>query len=237
MASACVFNNYIDRSIDQKMKRTRERVLVQQLISGPNALFYATLLGLIGLSILMYYTNMLTVAVTVVGFFVYVVLYSMWKCHTIYGTAIGSIAGAVPPIVGYCAVSNRFDFGASILFAIMVLWQMPHFFSIAMYHFEDYVAAAIPVLPVKKGSYQTKKRMVVYIIAFTFATLLLTLFHYTGYVYFVVASILGLSWLVLCLKGFKNVNEQAWARKMFLLSLAIITLLSLIIPFDLVAQV
>lgn len=235
MASACVFNNYIDRSIDQKMKRTNQRVLVQQLISGPNALLFATLLGLVGLSALMYYTNMLTVIVAAVGFFVYVVLYSMWKCHTIYGTAIGSIAGAVPPVVGYCAVSNRFDFGASILFAIMVLWQMPHFFSIAMYHFEDYAAAAIPVLPVKKGSYQTKKHMVIYIIAFTCATLLLTLFHYTGYVYCVVASILGLSWLVLCLKGFKIANEKTWARKMFLLSLVIITLLSFIIPFDLVA--
>ena len=66
------------------------------------------------------------------GFFVYVVLYSLWKCRTIYGTAIGSIAGAVPPVVGYCAVSNRFDAGAFILFAMMVLWQMPHFFSIAL---------------------------------------------------------------------------------------------------------
>ena len=88
----------------------------------------------------------MTVFVAGIGFFVYVVLYSLWKCHTIYGTAIGSVAGAVPPVVGYCAVSNHFDAGALILFAMMVLWQMPHFFSIALMHFDDYVAAEIPVL-------------------------------------------------------------------------------------------
>ncbi len=233
MASACVFNNYIDRPIDQKMKRTQNRALVQELISGRSALLFATLLGLLGLTTLLYYTNVLTVAIATVGFFVYVILYSMWKCRTIYGTAIGSIAGAIPPVVGYCAVSNRFDMGAAILFAIMVLWQMPHFFSIAMYHFEDYKAAAIPVLPIKKGSYKTKKHMVVYIIAFTFATLLLTLFHYTGYIYLTVAALLGCAWLVFCLKGFKSTNEQIWARDMFRLSLVIITVLSFLIPFNL----
>lgn len=233
MASACVFNNYIDRSIDQKMKRTQNRALVKELISGRNALLFATLLGCLGLSILFRYTNLLTVVVAGIGFFVYVFLYSMWKCRTIYGTAIGSIAGGVPPVVGYCAVSNQFDLGAAILFTIMVLWQMPHFFSIAMYHFEDYAAAAIPVLPVKQGTYKTKRHMVVYIIGFTLATLSLTLFHYTGYIYLVAAALLGAAWLWLCLKGFKSANEQVWARHMFRLSLVIITILSLIIPFDL----
>ena len=233
MASACVFNNYIDLPVDQKMKRTQNRALVQQLVSGRNAVLFAILLGLLGLSTLLYYTNLLTVAVATAGFFVYVILYSMWKCRTIYGTAIGSIAGAVPPVVGYCAVSNQFDMGAAILFAILVLWQMPHFFSIAMYHLEDYTAAAIPVLPVQKGSYKTKKHMVVYIVCFTLATLLLTLFHYTGYIYLTVAAILGCVWLLLCIKGFKSTNEQNWARDMFRLSLVIITILSFIIPFDL----
>ena len=140
MASACVFNNYIDRQVDKKMERTKNRALVTGLISGRNAILFATLLGLIGNLILFLYTNLLTVFVAGLGFFVYVVLYSLWKCRTIYGTAIGSIAGAVPPVVGYCAVSNHFDAGALILFAMMVLWQMPHFFAIALLHFDDYAA-------------------------------------------------------------------------------------------------
>lgn len=234
MASACVFNNYIDRQVDQKMKRTKNRILVKKLISGRNAIFFAILLGALGILILLSYTNLLTVFVASVGFFVYVVLYSFWKCHTIYGTAIGSIAGAVPPVVGYCAVSNHFDTGALILFAMLVLWQMPHFFAIAFFHFDDYVAANIPVLPVIKGARKTKIHMVLYILGFILAAAMLTFFNYTGYVYLIVATSLGLVWLGLCLKGFKSDNNQLWGQQMFRLSLLIIASLSFIIPFDIV---
>jgi heme o synthase len=232
MASACVFNNYIDRHVDQKMKRTQNRALVKGVISGKQALLFATMIGCAGHAILWIYTNFLTFALAGCGFFIYVVLYSLWKCRTVYGTAIGSLAGAVPPVVGYCAVSGRFDLGASLLFAIMVLWQMPHFFSIAIYRIEDYVAAAIPVLPAKKGMYHTKQRMVVYIIGFILATGLLSLFHYTGIIYLSVAAFLGILWLGLCLRGFKKANDRVWARQMFCCSLIVITLLSLILPFD-----
>jgi len=234
MASACVFNNYIDRHIDKKMSRTKERALVKGLISGRNALFFAILLGLIGTLTLLLYTNLLTTLVAGLGFFVYVVLYSLWKCRTIYGTAIGSIAGGVPPVVGYCAVSNHFDAGAVILFMIMVLWQMPHFFSIAMYRFDDYVAASIPVLPVIKGAYITKLHMVLYIIGFLAATTMLTVFHYVGYVYLMVAMILGCIWLWLCMRGFKRGDDQIWARQMFRFSLVTIVGLCVTIPFDVI---
>ena len=167
-----------------------------------------------------------------IGFFVYVVLYSLWKCRTIYGTAIGSIAGAVPPVVGYCAVSNHFDIGALILFTMMVLWQMPHFFSIAMFHFDDYAAAKIPVLPVKKGMLRTKIHMVLYILGFIFTAIMLTFFNYTGYVYLIVTTSMGLAWLGLCLKGFKSDNDQLWGRHMFRLSLLMITSICFVIPFD-----
>jgi protoheme IX farnesyltransferase len=232
MASACVFNNYIDRQIDKKMERTKNRPLVTGLISGPNAIIFAIFLGFIGNLILFLYTNLLTVAVAAIGFFVYVVLYSLWKCRTIYGTAIGSIAGAVPPVVGYCAVSNHFDVGALILFAMMVLWQMPHFFSIAMYHFEDYVSAGIPVLPVKKGMMRTKIHMVLYITGFLLVATMLTFFNYTGYIYLIVTLSMGATWLGLCLQGFKSENDQVWGKHMFRLSLLLIIAICMVIPFD-----
>lgn len=232
MASACVFNNYIDRQVDKKMERTKRRALVSGLISGRSAIVFAISLGILGNLVLLLYTNALTLFVADIGFFVYVVLYSFWKCRTIYGTAIGSIAGAIPPVVGYCAVSNHFDSGALILFAMMVLWQMPHFFSIALFHFDDYVAAAIPVLPVKKGILRTKIHMVLYILAFILVTTLLTVFNYTGYTYLIVALTTGLMWLWLCLKGFKRDDNQLWGRHMFYLSLFIITSICFVIPFD-----
>lgn len=217
LGSACVFNNFIDRNVDQKMQRTKGRALAAGHISKRSALCFATALGLVGGYLLLAFTNGLTVAVTAFGFFVYAVLYSLWKCHTVYGTAIGSVAGAVPPVIGYCAVSNQLDAAAWILFAMMIFWQMPHFFAVAIYHLDDYSAAKIPVLPVMKGLWRTKWHMVVYIVAFLVVSALLTLFNYTGYGYLAVTMVLGVLWLVLCVRGFTVSNDRMWARDMWLL--------------------
>jgi len=231
IASACVFNNYIDKDLDAKMARTRHRPLVKGLISHRSAILFALFLGLLGLATLALYTNLLAVLVASIGFFIYVVLYSFWKTRTTYATAIGSIAGAIPPVVGYCAASNQFDIGAALLFMILVLWQMPHFFSIAMYRLHDYASASIPVFPVHKGAHATKVRMVIYIALFTLATLLLALSH-MGPIYLATALALGLSWIILCLKGFKTDNDALWARNMFRLSLVVITLLCIVISVE-----
>lgn len=232
MASSCVLNNDINSESDKKMERTKDRPLAKGTISRESALAFAALLGLIGFVILYVFTNPLTVLVAGVGFFVYVFLYSFWKCHTIYGTAIGSIAGAIPPIVGYTAVSNRLDLGAVILFSILVLWQMPHFFSIAIYHFDDYKKANIPVLPIMKGMYRAKIHMVIYIVAFIAACAMLTFFGYTGNVYLALTTVVGAAWLYLCINGFKRLDDQLWGKQMFRLSLLIIMILCVLIPLD-----
>lgn len=233
MGSACVFNNYIDRNLDQKMTRTRHRALAVGTIPERHALIFAAELGLAGALILFLVAHWLAVAVAAVGFFVYVVLYSLWKSRTVYGTAIGSIAGAVPPVVGYVAVSQQLDLGAFLLFAILVLWQMPHFFSIAMAHLEDYTAAKIPVLPVLKGTLRTKIHMVVYIAAFLAVAALLTVYQYTGYSYLAVTLGVGGLWFWHCLYGFsKAVNDQRWGTEMFRLSLVLITAMCVMIVFD-----
>ncbi len=166
------------------------------------------------------------------GFFFYVVMYSFWKYRSTYGTLVGSIAGALPPVIGYCAVSNQFDMGAFLLFAIMVLWQMPHFYAIAMFRLKDYAAASIPVLPVKKGMHVTKVHMLFYTIAFIPVSLSLILFGYTGYMYLAVISFVGLAWLYLCIKGFKVDNDVRWARSMFRFSLVVIMLFSLMLGIN-----
>lgn len=231
IASACVFNNYIDRNIDAKMKRTRNRALVTGFISMQNAIVFAICLGLIGISILSLYIPLLAVLIAMAGFCIYVVLYSLSKHLTIHGTMIGSFAGATPPIVGYCAVTDRLDTGALILFTMVALWQMPHFFAIAMYRLDDYAAASIPVLPIKKGMYATKIHMLLYVVAFMIIASMLTFFGYTGYGYLAVAGSLGLVWIWLCLKGFKSENDKLWARTMFRFSLVIITALCITFAF------
>jgi protoheme IX farnesyltransferase len=134
--------------------------------------------------------------------------------------------------VGYCAASNKLDLGALILFAILVLWQMPHFFSIAVYRIADYTAASIPVLPITRGIRTTKIRSILYILAFIGVASLLTLFRYTGPLYLIAAAALGLTWLLLALKGFRVKNDNLWARRMFRTSLLVITVLSVMISLD-----
>ncbi len=232
IASACVFNNYIDREADRKMARTKHRALAKGLISGPKALFFALFMGLMGLLVLSFFTNFLAVLVAAIGFFIYVGLYSLWKYRTTYATLVGSIAGAIPPVVGYCAVSHTFDFGAALLFMILVFWQMPHFFAIALYRLNDYAAASIPVLPLQRGNYATKVQMLLYVIAFAIATLLLIAFGYTGVAYLISTLVLSAAWIYLSIQGFRTKNDQLWARQMFRLSLVIITILCIMISVD-----
>ncbi|AEB57610.1 heme o synthase [Ectopseudomonas mendocina] len=237
IASGCVFNNYIDRDIDQKMERTRNRVLAQGLVSPVHAIVYACVLGVAGVALLHAATNTLAVMLVLMGFVVYVGLYSLWlKRGSVYGTLVGSLSGAAPPVVGYCAVSNEFDAGAAILLLIFSLWQMPHSYAIAIFRFNDYQAANIPVLPVIKGISAAKRQIVLYIAAFVVATLMLTLSGYAGYSYFVVAALSGAYWLWMGVSGYKAVDDRVWARKLFTFSIVSITMLSVMMSVDFISS-
>ncbi|CAM3763901.1 heme o synthase [Ectopseudomonas alcaliphila] len=237
IASGCVFNNYIDRDIDQKMERTRNRVLAQGLVSPAHAIVYACVLGVAGVALLYAATNTLAVMLVLMGFVVYVGLYSLWlKRGSVYGTLVGSLSGAAPPVVGYCAVSNEFDAGAAILLLIFSLWQMPHSYAIAIFRFNDYQAANIPVLPVIKGISAAKRQIVLYIAAFVVATLMLTLSGYAGYSYFVVAALSGAYWLWMGVSGYKAVDDRVWARKLFTFSIVTITMLSVMMSVDFISS-
>lgn len=228
IACGCVLNNVIDSDIDLLMERTKDRVLVTGLLSPGVAIVYAILLGLVGFSVLILQTNSLTVWIAVLGLFFYVVLYSLWfKRYSIYGTLVGGVSGAVPPVVGYCAVTAHLDAAAFILFFILFFWQMPHFYAIAMYRHRDYAAAAIPVLPLRKNTAYTQRVMLVYIFLFAIAAVLPSVLGYAGILYGLVALCLGVAWFVMGCKGLSDPNHTAWARRMFLFSIIAITILCL----------
>ncbi|PIT37481.1 heme o synthase [Snodgrassella alvi] len=234
VASGCAFNNLIDRDIDPKMERTKNRVLVRGLASARVTFALATILGIAGFVVLYFGANPLAMWLSVMGFVVYVGIYSLYmKRHSVYGTLIGSLSGAAPPVIGYCAVSNNFDAGALILLAIFSLWQMPHSYAIAIYRFKDYQAANIPVLPVVKGIAVAKHHITFYIIAFMFATLMLSIGGYAGYKYLVVAAAVSVWWLCMALSGYKaQNNDRIWARKLFVFSIIAITTLSIMMSVD-----
>ncbi|AKA39471.1 heme o synthase [Yersinia ruckeri] len=233
VASGCVFNNYIDRDIDCIMERTKNRVLVKGLIEPKISLIYASVLGIAGMLLLYVAANALAMMLAVIGFIIYVGVYSLYmKRKSVYGTLIGSLSGAAPPVIGYCAVTGQFDTGALILLLIFSIWQMPHSYAIAIFRFKDYQAANIPVLPVIKGISVTKNHITLYILAFMVATLMLTLSGYAGYKYLVVAAAVSVWWLGMALRGYKATNDSVWARKLFIFSIIAITSLSVMMSVD-----
>ncbi len=234
VGASCVFNNYMDRMADAKMSRTQKRPLVTGTISTQKALLFGSLLTFLGGATLALFANLLSLALALIGMAVYLGLYTVLKYRTAHCTLVGSIAGGIPPMVGYCAVSGRIDMGALLIFLILVLWQMPHFFAIAMYRADEFAAASIQVLPITRGVHVAKVQMLLYVAAFLIAATLLTFFGYTGFIYLAAAFLCGFAWLWLAIQGFKVENEKKWARKMFVLSLQVITLLSVMIAIDVI---
>lgn len=233
VASGCAFNNCIDRDIDVKMERTRNRAIVQGLISIKVALVYATVLGVLGLGLLYQQANPLAALCGFIGFAIYVGLYSLYlKRKSVHGTLVGSLSGAMPPVIGYVAVTGRFDMAALTLLVMFSLWQMPHSYAIAIFRFNDYRAASIPVLPVARGISVTKRHILYYIVAFVLATLMLTLGGYAGLSYMAVAAAMGMYWLYMAWTGYKAKDDRVWARRVFVFSIFTITALSVMMSVD-----
>ncbi|MFW1689686.1 heme o synthase [Acinetobacter ursingii] len=232
VASGCVINNVIDQDIDHKMQRTQNRALVKKTISPSVALVYASVLGVIGFSILWFGVNSYSFLFAVIGFVVYVGFYSLWsKRTTIHQTVIGSISGASPPVIGYVAVTNEFDVAALLIFLAYGLWQMPHSWAIAIYRFDDYKNAGIPILPVARSIFRTKVECVIYIVLFAAVLNGLYCFGYTNVFFLITFNALTAYWLYLSLIGFKAENDQIWAKRFFLYSVILITLLSVSFSF------
>ncbi|AYX87852.1 protoheme IX farnesyltransferase [Acinetobacter baumannii] len=232
VASGCVVNNVIDQDIDTKMQRTQNRALVKKTISPTVALVYAFVLGVMGFSILWFGVNGYAFLFAMIGFIVYVGFYSLWTKRTsIHQTVIGSISGASPPVIGYTAVTHQFDVAALLLVLAYALWQMPHSWAIAIYRFDDYKNAGIPILPVARSIYRTKIECVIYILLFAAVLNGLYCFGYTNVFFLITFNALTAYWFYLSIIGFKAENDQLWAKRFFLYSVILITLLSLSFSF------
>ncbi|WP_299495423.1 heme o synthase [uncultured Shewanella sp.] len=229
IASGCVFNNIIDKDIDSLMLRTADRVLVKGLISDRVALRYGIILGGLGFLCLLN-INLLSFLFGLVGWFFYVVVYSLWaKRQTVYGTIIGSISGAMPMAVGYCAGGNHIDSGLILLVLISISWQIPHSYAIGLVRKEDYINANIPLFSVLYHTEKVKFHCLLYIIAFTILCLALYLFEYVGLLYLLTMMLLCLYWLFIAFQGFSHQNVKQWAKRMFLFSIVIISSFSVLI--------
>lgn len=223
IASACVLNNYFDRDIDAIMLRTKKRAVASGKVRGRNAVIFSLFLGIVGILLLHFYTNLLVVGIGVFGFIVYVWLYGMFgKRLSVHGTLVGSVSGAMPIVAGYCAVTGTIDAGAILVFLILFFWQLPEFYSISVYRRDEYKAAHVPVISVVRGIPRAKLEILIYTIAFVISSMLLIVFGYTGFVYTAVMGVLGLYWIWIGTKLLHTTDNDFWARKMFKFSLVIL---------------
>jgi protoheme IX farnesyltransferase len=222
IAGGCVLNNVIDYDIDTRMARTKERALARGAVSRVRAGTFGGVLSIAGLFVLYMEVNELTALAASVGLVFYVICYSIAKRRSSWGAVVGSVSGAVPIVAGYTAAAGRFDRAACILFAVLVVWQMPHFYAIAIRRMDEYRAAGIPVLPLKRGTRVTIVRMVLYILAFIVATVSLYVYGFAGVAYLCLVSVVGFVWLAHTLKGFGAFDTVRWARASFLLSLCVL---------------
>ncbi|BFT74350.1 MULTISPECIES: heme o synthase [Paenibacillus] len=227
IGAAGIFNNLYDRDIDRIMERTKNRPTVSGIIDIRSGLFLGIWIAIGGL-VSLYLASPLSAFVGFLGLFLYVVPYTMWtKRRTIYNTEVGSLSGAIPPLIGWAAISPDILHPHAIaLFLLMVIWQMPHFYAIGIRRMEEYRAANIPMLPVVKGIRRTYVQMNVYLVALFLVSFLFWSFN----PYIAIANaILSLVWLVMSINGYKRKPEDKWARSMFIFSLNHITVLLLMI--------
>lgn len=188
-AGSCMLNNVYDRDIDRIMKRTSNRAMAQDEIPTSHALIVGLILSIGSLAAMAYTVNPLTALVTAVGVVGYVVVYTMLtKRTTPWANQLGGIAGAVPPMVGYAAVTGELGAAAWILFAIMVVWQQPHALALALKYREDYARANVPVIPVACGVWATKVRIAIYCVLLIPVATLPYFFGMAG-VYYLAVSI------------------------------------------------
>jgi protoheme IX farnesyltransferase len=229
IASACVFNNVLDRYIDKRMKRTARRDVASGVISVPKAVVFGSVLGLAGFGAILLLTNTLTFVLGVIAFIWYIAVYGYAKRTTVYSTLIGGVAGALPPVAGYTTLVGKIDAAAIILFLILFFWQMPHFYAIAMFRRSDYASAKLPVWSVIYGMKSAKRQILIFTIIYAVVAGLLYVFGYTGIVYLIISTALSSYWVYRGITLYGKVSEEKWARKMFGASLLILLAMCLLI--------
>lgn len=191
-AAAATINHLIDRRIDALMHRTHDRPLVSGTIKPAHALVFAVLLAVAGSMILLLQVNRLTAWLTLASLVGYAVFYTMFlKRATPQNIVIGGLAGAMPPLLGWTAVTNHVDYQGLLLVLIIFVWTPPHFWVLALYKKDEYAKAGIPMLPVTHGTAFTRLFVLLYIFLLILVTCLPFLVHMSGWIYLVSVSLLN----------------------------------------------
>ena len=231
-SAAAVVNHVVDRKIDSQMARTFNRPVVKGKISPQNALVFAAILTVVGYVILELWVNRLTAVLTLAGLLGYAVVYTMYlKRATPQNIVIGGLAGAIPPLLGWTAVTGEIHAHALLLVLIVFIWTPPHFWALAIHREKDYAKAKIPMLPVTHGIEFTKTSILLYTVLLCIVCLLPYLIGMSGIIYLIGSTLLNAGFLYYAWKLKFTANEQT-AMKTFKFSIIHLMVLFVVLLVD-----
>ena len=208
-ASSAALNQIFDRETDKNMERTKKRPLAKGDITLSQALTFTAVLLFFGSSMLLYFSNLLTLLITTFGFIFYSLVYTIYlKWTTPQNIVIGGLSGALPPLIGWTAITNEISLLPLILVLIIFLWTPPHFWPLAIDRMEEYKKEGVPMMPIAKGVSRTKKEMVIYAVLLLGASLSPFFYGLTGYFYLVSTTALNLYFIYLCISYLNDDNNQ-----------------------------
>lgn len=223
VGSANTINCVIERESDKFMARTARRPLPGQRMSSKSALVFAIVLGVVSLPMLALGVNWLTGVLGALALSSYAFLYTPMKSRTHWAMHVGAFPGALPPLMGWTAATGRIELPGLVLFAILFLWQLPHFIAIALFRKAEYQAAGLTSLALEKGDETARLHGVIYVALLLPVSLGPYFVGVAGWLYAVVASLLGLGFLAVGVRGWLGKLGDAWARQFFLVSLGYLT--------------
>ncbi|MBN1995202.1 MAG: protoheme IX farnesyltransferase [Anaerolineae bacterium] len=229
---ASALNSYLDSDIDGLMARTSRRPTVTGLVTPDETLFFGLALSTLSFFVLATFVNMLSAALSMLGILYYVFFYTLYlKRATIHNIIIGGAAGAIPPLVGWAAVTGALDLSAFYLFALIFFWTPPHTWALALLVKKDYAQAHVPMLPVVAGEKETAYQIFLYSVLLITLTLLPFTFQMFGLPYLIAAVMLGLPFLYLAWKLWRNYSKSA-GRRLYKFSQTYLALLFLVMVLD-----
>jgi protoheme IX farnesyltransferase len=232
VAASNTLNMYLERDIDPLMDRTRDRPLPRASLSPETALAFGAALACVAVPLVFLGSNLLTGILGLFALGSYVGVYTPLKRHSAIALFVGAVPGALPPLMGWTAVTGRLDAPGLALFAILFLWQIPHFLAIAIYRAADYARAGFKVLPLTISARATRATIVIFSAVLVLATVLLEPLRVAGLPYLVCAALLGAVFIGWAAAGFRRAAAGAWARSLFLYSIVYLTLLFVALVID-----
>lgn len=233
-AGANAINCYIDRDIDVIMNRTKNRPTSTGRIDADHALAFGLITGVASFVVLTLGANLLSAILATIGLLYYVFIYTGYlKRSTVHNVVIGGVAGAIPPLVGYAAVTGRVDAIALFMFLIIFYWSPPHTWALALLIRGDYERAGVPMLPVVRGEAETRRQIVLYVLQLIAITLVMFALQMMSWIYFVGALLLNAVFLWRAIKLARlPETDKALARRLYKFSQSYLALLFLFMVID-----